>query len=492
MKNIKIYLLSMIGILLYSCNDAINITQPSQVSPDATYKDMKSLLYNLQGLYSDIPYENTIAFSSIFTDECAIGVANGGQGLSDGSYGYLLNSGSGEAASIWSSYYSTINNANRFIEGSQSVVYDEAADGSAFRDALAQAHAIRAFSYFQLLSYFSTDLTNNNALGVMLFDNVPVYGSATLPRSTVGQVFDFIDADLLYVDANLSESAINKVNANFVAAFRARMALYRGDYVKAQDQAQTLISSIPLSSRSVYPTMFNPSSLGGLESNGECIFKLTRALSSIYIGKNWASVSTKVSGSPFFEMGRSLFNKFAPGAADIRKAVNVNSTSIISPDYQNTYDYKSQDILCINKYGGSQGVRLFNDVKVFRVSEMYLIKAEAQARQGNLTGAATTIKALRTARISGTQPLPVYADAKAAFKDILLERRKELAYEGHRYLDIKRLGVVADETFDRDPLDCAINNSCFFSNTDYRLTMPIPKSELISNPNIVSQQNPNY
>jgi len=45
------------GILLYSCNDAINITQPSQVSPDATYKDMKSLLYNLQGLYSDIPYE---------------------------------------------------------------------------------------------------------------------------------------------------------------------------------------------------------------------------------------------------------------------------------------------------------------------------------------------------------------------------------------------------------------------------------------------------
>jgi len=241
------------------------------------------------------------SFSSIFTDECAIGIANGGQGLSDGTYGYLLNSGSDAPASIWSSYYSTINNANRFIAGSQSVVYDETADGPTFRDALAQAHAIRAFSYFQLLSYFSTDLTNNNALGVMLFDNVPVYGSPTIPRSTVGQVFDFIDADLQYADANLSESAINKVNANFIAAFRARMALYRGDYNTALTQAQNLISSIPLSTRSVYPTMFNPASLGGLESNGECIFKLTRALSSVYIGKTWASVSAKVSGSPFLK-----------------------------------------------------------------------------------------------------------------------------------------------------------------------------------------------
>ena len=201
-------------------------------------------------------------------------------------------------------------------------------------------------------------------------------------------------------------------------------------------------------------------------------------------------------------MSRSLFNKFpspnnTSASYDVRKKVCVNlsgtSFSLISPDYVNSEDYVNEDIICINKYPGSEGYNLLNDIKVFRLSEMYFIKAECQINAGNLTGAAATIKALRQARRStGTAPTPNYANATVAWADVLLERRVELCYEGHRYLDMKRLGVKADKSFERDKRDCEINNSCFFSNTDHRLTMPIPSGEIQANPVIATQQNPGY
>lgn len=340
------------------------------------------------------------------------------------------------------------------------------------------------------MAYFSEDLTDDSELGVMLFDNVPEYNSPAIPRSNNKEVFDFINADLDYAEQNLfPETAVTYVNLNMIIALRARMAIYREDYVNAQVYAQQAIDEKPLASRSIYPTMYNAT-----EAVGECLFKLERSYNDFKLGSIWNSVSVERGGSPFFEVGRSLYNLFpTSNTADIRKGVLVNpSKSKVSPDYQNTADYKKDDVLIVNKYADSEGVELLADVKVFRIGEMYLIKAEAQVGQNDLIGAALTMKQLRTARILGTTPLPVYANQKEAWADILLERRKELAFEGHRYLDMKRLGVKADETFERDPLDCAVNNSCFFSNTDHRLTMPIPKSELLANQFIRSQQNTGY
>ena len=59
-------------------------------------------------------------------------------------------------------------------------------------------------------------------------------------------------------------------------------------------------------------------------------------------------------------------------------------------------------------------------------------------------------------------------------------------------LDLKRLGVKAGVTIDRDPADCSIFNACSIPNTDYRFTMPIPGFEIGANAAIKSQQNPGY
>lgn len=505
MKKLKIILLFSTLCTILSCNDATDIVQPGNLDPSVTFKNMDGLRKNLIGLYGSIPYENGIAFTSIFTDEVAIGVANGGQGLNDGSYGYILNSNSDDAASIWYSNYRCINSCNRILEGALTVA-DAEDNIDEYNGILAQARAIRAFCYFQLEAYFSTDMTNPDALGVILFTNVPDYTAKGLPRSKNSDVFALMNEDLDFAEANLGstppfDSAIPTfVTGKFITALRARFALYRGDYANAEIYAEDLIASGTLTSSTNYPKIWDANEVS---YTGEVIFKIEKSINDSRIGQTWASVNTKRTGSPFYEMSRSLFNKFpspnnTSASYDVRKKVCVNlsgtSFSLISPDYVNSEDYVNEDIICINKYPGSEGYNLLNDIKVFRLSEMYFIKAECQINAGNLTGAAATIKALRQARRStGTAPTPNYANnATLAWADVLLERRVELCYEGHRYLDMKRLGVKADISFERDKRDCEINNSCFFSNTDHRLTMPIPSGEIQANPVIATQQNPGY
>jgi hypothetical protein len=188
-------------------------------------------------------------------------------------------------------------------------------------------------------------------------------------------------------------------------------------------------------------------------------------------------------------MGRSLFNLLDP--ADVRYDVNVAPTSLIDPDYESNQN-PALDILVIQKYQGSEGQPLMNDLKVFRASEMYLIRAEAAVAQGDLDLAASLLKDIRDARIGEDTQQRTFASATEAYAAILNERRVELCFEGHRYLDLKRLGSRANQGVLKDPVDCAFNGACSLSADDYRFTLPLPIVEFNANPGLREQQNPGY
>jgi hypothetical protein len=133
-----------------------------------------------------------------------------------------------------------------------------------------------------------------------------------------------------------------------------------------------------------------------------------------------------------------------------------------------------------------------NDLKIFRASEMYLIRAEAFVAQNSLDQAAALIKEIRDARFGVATAQPTFASQTAAYAAILNERRIELAFEGHRYLDLKRLGSVANQGVLKDPVDCAFNGACTLSADDFRFTLPLPIVEFNANPGIREQQNPGY
>ena len=199
-------------------------------------------------------------------------------------------------------------------------------------------------------------------------------------------------------------------------------------------------------------------------------------------------------------MSRSLYNAF--DANDVRLDRNIDPSSLVDDNYETNPNYVNDDILVIRKYPGSDGQPLMNDLKVFRSSEMVLIEAEAAAAQGDLAGAAAFLKEIRDARMGMDTPSLNFASATDAFGAILDERRLEFCFEGHRYLDLKRLGARANRDIDRDRLDCEPYGACSDSdayptsstenNNSYKFTLPIPLVEQNGNSVIREQQNPGY
>ncbi|MFP5438306.1 MAG: RagB/SusD family nutrient uptake outer membrane protein [Bacteroidia bacterium] len=539
MKYNKLFVLAFASLaLLTSCEDAYDIKQPGeQNDPNKVYNTLEDFQSGLNGVYERFSPEKTIEFTSIFTDETAIGVTNGGQGVSDGLYQFRLTAGTDAAISIWHSNYTLINFTNRIIsvkdrikanieadyegvtEQSDPVAFAEKeALIDSYEDALAQLYAIRAYSHFQLISWFSTDPSNPDALGAMLFDFVPDYEYQTfLPRVPNRDIYALIDSDLatattLFTAGNVVTSDNTKVSPNFIKSLRARMALYRKDYATAAQLSHELIGNY---SSTLVATPAAYYDLWADNTATEFLFKLVRVNGDFGIGSYWASQASNINGSPFFEVSRGLYNSytvntdirntfFTPSGGS-RTGTLVDATSVLSPNPDSEPDYANGDILVVNKYPGNeeQGDNLLNDIKVFTYGEMFLIRAEALANLGAINGlsnsntskvyAQDVMRALRRRRYaSASYAQPAYTDLKDALTDIQLERRRELAFQGHRYLDIKRLGPVTGQGVSRYSRDCQQYSACTLEPTSYKFTLPIPSTEMTANANIRSQQNPGY
>tara|TARA_R110002020_G_scaffold296658_1_gene512244 strand:- start:4467 stop:5966 length:1500 start_codon:yes stop_codon:yes gene_type:complete len=493
-----IKILSLLAFVFVGCEDAIEIDQPGRLDADAAFQTVEDLQSGLYGVYDDTDLTQEIQFSAIFTDELAIGFSNGGQGISD--YGFVLNAGSDAPQAFWTRWYTAINSANRVLEAAETIMPAEGEE-SLYNDILGQTYALRAFAHFQLESYFTTDYTDDSALGVIALDYVPTIDQQLL-RNTNGEVFALIKSDLDKAQNLISyQSNATFISKDFVLALKARMAAYRQNYTEAATYASTLLGRYPLADRTEYAAMFAD------QDNTEIIFKLERAKGDNYDGQgstgsafaggwagaNFAFGGPDLAGSPYFEIGRSLYN--ALDMDDVRYDVNVSPTSVIDPNYPDADNYTADDILIVNKYRGSEGVPLMNDLKVFRSSEMLFILAEARADAGTINGANSTaslIKQIRDARFGTDTELPTYANKAEAFGAILDESRIEFAFEGHRYKDLKRLGERANRQITKDPLDCGFNGACTLSPNDYRFTLPLPIIEFNGNPGLREQQNPGY
>jgi hypothetical protein len=122
-----------------------------------------------------------------------------------------------------------------------------------------------------------------------------------------------------------------------------------------------------------------------------------------------------------------------------------------------------------------------SDTKVLRLSEMYLIAAEASL-PANEADALTYVNYI-TSRRSATA---IASTGAQLFEDIITERRKELAFEGDRYLDLMRLkrDIVRSGNYP------AASRTVAYTN--FRRILPIPQTELDANPNIRTQQNPGF
>ena len=255
MKKLKILLLLVVSTFYLSCEDAYKIEQDGEYQEEVTFLKLSDMQSFLSSVYASTSVNSEVVFTSLFTDETGISSANAGQNID--LYKFFLNNDDGFASAIWITHYVTINNANRLLRGAERVVPapDELARYNAI---IAETRALRAFAYFQLLSYYSEDLKNDSSLGVILIDRVPlIQEDVQLPRSTTGEVFAFIEADLQFAEeflgtysSTVSAGDLNYANKpyyyfskNALAALRAKMYAYRGNYPLAETYADQVINT---------------------------------------------------------------------------------------------------------------------------------------------------------------------------------------------------------------------------------------------------------
>ncbi|MFL9842838.1 RagB/SusD family nutrient uptake outer membrane protein [Flavobacterium rhizosphaerae] len=496
MKNIKVlFALLLFAGIFNSCSDAYEIVQPGELYPIDAIQNVNDMNSALISLYDQVYPDDEIAFTSYFTDETAIGIDNGGQSLPE--YRFNLLATNSYVRAIWLNNYNLIVSANRIIQLSDNVVLDP--ESASFEDdtieknrILAEVRTLRALGFIQLEAYFSTDMTDDNALGVMLLDHVPsdLPNKEMLPRVENGLIYAFINEDLDFAEDNLQANSSALVTQQLVTGLRARLALYRAKYAEALTYADEVINQYPatsqgLASANSYPSIWDNS------SSSEIIFGLERPSGKPGIASNWYFNEVSISGGAYMEVSRSLYNAYPNN--DVRRGVVVLDGSVISPNYSTVFDYRGQDILLPGKYPGVAQLPLNNRVPVMRTAEIHLIKAEAQVGLGDLDGALTTLNFLRSRRISSGSALSAFTTQQDGFAAVLKERRLELAFEGFRYIDLHRLGTLAGvSSVDRYERDCEPYGACTLSVTDYRFTLPIPQAEINGNNVIADQQNPGY
>lgn len=513
----SIILSSLVAVAsLNSCRDAIDIVQEGELTPDVVLSSVKNMESFLNGdVYASFDTNEQIYLSAVITDEVKPGGSSGGQEF--GLHRFIIDSRENTNMWIWARAYKTINRVQILLDAATRITPNGADETAKYNNVIAQARVIRAYNYLQLQAFYSVNMKDDAGLGVMLIEGIPT-ALSTHERKSNKEIFDFINADLDAARTVLGRGTNRyRVDLNVIDAISARMNLYRGKYAESKVAALNVLNNSGISLTQANPatntdnptvgtdawwaafsngnTSFNPyRNMWNDSSRGEVIFSLNRlaAGAGTSIGSRWNTNTSQFSGSPMWYLGRNLYNILDEAASngDIRKWNYLDPTSKIDPNYLTSQSPITTDALVIDKYPGIANAPIRNDLKVFRLSEIYFILAECEVAEKNFTKAADYVQKVREARnYNGTATTPTYTDEKTALADILKERRVELALEGHRYVDLKRLAGAAGVSMDRNATDDIVDVKNL-ENDSYKYTLPIPEGEMNANSKMV--QNPGY
>ena len=329
------------------------------------------------------------------------------------------------------------------------------------------------------------------------------------PRSTVAQTYAQILDDLGTAKTLLA--GVNDDNTRITEAFVdgmiARVNLYAGNWGTAAAAAQDAIIN---SGRELEN---DADGVAGMffESDGghpEALFKIvvnpnTEGIGgsnvndglAAYTSSQWVSqIPTQRAMSLYdeddFRLGSFVTDDEGNVITDPDTGVRLYEGGWYQPcfnDQQNTVvggctgGVRNSAGLSTNKWNGDKG-NLADDIPLMRISEMYLIRAEALAKDaGSASAGEAALNTLRNARGLGNVAADALASLEAFEDEILDERTRELIVEGHRFWDLKRLGRDI-----RNP-DGSLKMQY---NTSYRILAPIGQGLINVNPEL--EENPGY
>ena len=462
--------LALMALALSSCKKSFLDLRPyTSVSSDVAITNESDMQNALNGAYGNMNSANlygrsTPLFGDLVADNVYISTINSNRYLDFFQINYTVTDVNMQG--IWQSAYSTILRANNVINSSL--------QGNENIDQLrGEALAIRGLMYFELVKFFGKAYTvDPNALGVPL---ILTYDPTLKPtRNSVQEVYTQIEKDLTDAANLMTQDKSSGFFTKWAAkALLARMYQFKGDWDKAQTTAEDVINNSGYSLLQLGDVLTfwqnNTDRNDKLEVLFEIVFDATNN-----IGNSSLPYFFDQSGYGDALATESLYNLYSN--TDVRKDMFIVGSPI-----------RGDEAKVVNKFPNT-GSADKDEMKVIRMSEIYFIAAEAAFHNGDEGTARTYLNDVATERDPGFAGYS--ASGQALLDDILLERRKELAFEGHRYWDLVRnnLNVTqidqANNYQDNVPLVLETSN--------FRRILPIPQAELDANPNIREQQNPGY
>ncbi|KAA0988772.1 RagB/SusD family nutrient uptake outer membrane protein [Dyadobacter aurulentus] len=371
----------------------------------------------------------------------------------------LITTNNAEYRGIWFDAYKAILRINHVINADLPV--DENVG-----QMKGEAYALRALMYFTLVRTFARPFTEDPSMpGVPL---VLTYNpSARPPRNSVREVYNQITADL---DSAAEMIVSDKGSAHFsgpaVIAMKAKVSLYQANYQSAFDQAKQVIeeAQYKLLLRDEFLSYWASAKPHLPGDRRETLFEVSADEFS-NAGSDELGYMYHQAGYGDALAGASLVELY--GQTDIRaKLINAQKR-----------EAAENPAFVVNKYSHMTGDQ--DDKKVIRLSEIYLIAAEAAFRLHQEDKAISYLNMLVKERDPGKK---YSSSGQRLLDDILLERRKELAFEGDRFHDLNRL------KFDIIRKDGQHPATIPFSHP-FRIA-PIPEEERNQNQNI--DQNEGY
>lgn len=384
---------------------------------------------------------------------------------------YQMNYNESSTSSLWGYAYYVISAVNNVMEALPNIVTDSEVSQQDLDNLEAEALFLRAFSHFDLVRTYAHAYTKgSDGMGVPVILYTDKTAMEQPARNTLKETFDQIVEDLLAAEALIDPTyyrssftdAKASVSLPAIQALLSRAYLYMAEYQSAADYATKVIENSAFSLWSA-DQIADPSESWGVDvpSGGEVIFELYGSQSNSYDGY-WESVMYMTYPEGYGDCAASsdLYELFE--ADDVRGTLFVTDAN-----------EESGGELWSTKFPGKgKSTPDVNNVIILRLSEMYLNRAEALANGATISGASALSDLNTIATRTGASAYTAAGNA-----NVLLERRKELAFEGHYWFDLAR--TKSELSYE----DSSVTR--YLSATDNYWALPIPKRETDVNSNLV-------
>ena len=499
MKKIHILTVCFIGLFLFTaCDDFLNL-KPRDKKVATTIEDYRDIMASYMHFLKtpnrpqEILFGLNVFVSPRFDVAKYLAVYTGEVNLTKNSLTYydsekneytekgkILLTWLNSEPSVWNQYYEFLGPINEII----SAISTADGNNEELRNYVkGEALVWRAFAYYKLLQYYAP--YKDNAYGIPVYLNpVDDIGNAMPPRKTQKEVFTQILNDCREVLKLLEVTNTNEWNC-----------AYRYDFVNAM--MASIYAWKAMSGAAEDTDWSNAEKYATEAMTGRQLVNTSQELRKIFDCRE-VTVETSVESDEFYfrivaGSQQYVFNFSDAYYENPSLGMGVADGLINQVYYRRFSDndirksiYFTEDGTKSDKYnllgltgivGGTGGGCLM----LFRLAEMYLIKAEALVRQGDVGGAQDVLRQFKSARYTGEIQVP--ADKDALLLEILEERTREFYMENDaRWLDMKRIGISYERTVSGEIYK--------LQPDDFRYSFPIPRKEMELNRNMV--QNPGW